>query len=80
MMLREWYTEWKLTDELTEKEVSEALTEEHWEDFLLEKSRKETVRKAEERADQVLMKREETREHIKVDINEKEDGINVSYK
>ena len=80
MLLREWYTEWKLTDELTEKEVSEALTEELWEDFLLEKSQEETVRKAEERAEQVQMKREAAREHIKVDISEKEDGINVSYK
>eukprot|EP00957_Ditylum_brightwellii_P045059 3418056-Ditylum_brightwellii.AAC.1 len=80
MLLREWYTEWKLTDESTKKEVSEALTEEHWEDFLLEKSQEEIVRKAEERAEQVQIKREVAREHIKASISEKEDGINVSYK
>eukprot|EP00957_Ditylum_brightwellii_P072328 5497756-Ditylum_brightwellii.AAC.1 len=73
MLLKERYTEWKLMDESTKKEVLEALTEECWEDFLLEKSWEETVRKAEERAEQVQMKREAAREHIKVDISEKED-------
>eukprot|EP00957_Ditylum_brightwellii_P190929 14538234-Ditylum_brightwellii.AAC.1 len=62
MLLREWYTEWKLTDDSMKEEVSETLTEERWEDLLLEKSQEETVRKSEERAEQVQMKREAARE------------------
>eukprot|EP00957_Ditylum_brightwellii_P179713 13690040-Ditylum_brightwellii.AAC.1 len=80
MLLREWYTKLNSTDELIKKEVSVALTKERWEVFLLEKSQEETVRKTGERAEQVQMKKEATREHIKQDISEKENGINVSYK
>eukprot|EP00957_Ditylum_brightwellii_P207999 15355456-Ditylum_brightwellii.AAC.1 len=80
ILLREWYNKWLSTNDSTDKEVSEGLTEEYWEDFLLKKSQEETARKEEERAEQVQMKREAEHMYMKVDISEKEDDINVSYK
>ena len=49
MLLKEWYMNWKSTVESTQKEVSEVLTEEVWESFLLEKSQEENEREEEER-------------------------------
>eukprot|EP00957_Ditylum_brightwellii_P189118 14395594-Ditylum_brightwellii.AAC.1 len=58
MMLKEWYTEWKSTDDSTDIEVLKVLNKELWEDFLLKKSQEEKVREEEERIEQVQMKRE----------------------
>eukprot|EP00957_Ditylum_brightwellii_P177460 13516594-Ditylum_brightwellii.AAC.1 len=36
MLLKEWYMNWKSTDESAQREVLEVLTEEVWKSFLLE--------------------------------------------
>lgn len=80
MLLKEWYMNWKSTVESTQKEVSEVLTEEVWESFLLEKSQEENEREEEERVEQVQLKREAALEHVKSNVSEKNEDINVSYK
>ena len=80
MLLKEWYMNWKSTVESTQKELLEVLTEEVWESFLLEKSQEENEREEEERVKQVQLKREAALEHVKSNVSEKNEDINVSYK
>jgi len=80
MLLKEWYTDWKRTEEAELKSVSDVLTIKVWEDFCLSKSQEEIERKEQERVEEVQIKKEAALDTARLSVGEKKEGLNVSYK